>query len=698
MALLITTRRSGRRPKPPIIDGSLLVLAALARPAVAHAQPSPPQASARDAQTSDPAIQVTIQGQRLRAPASPRDPTAASTVLRGESLRTPGTGAADALARVPGVQVTRTGSGSDLATASIRGSSSAQTPVYLAGIPINDDVSGTADLSVVPLWMLDRIEVFRGNAPDSADRLGMGGAVFFEPRMPKRTQVGAGQTAGSFGGFSSWTAAAVRGEGAAALISLRREQARNDYPFLDDRGTRFDPHDDVESRRTNADFVAYDAWAVGRWEPEPSSWLTVVSNAFDREQGVSGLSVVPARHARAHVQRVLAGVSARVPCAASQHGEVDGPCGIELSSGLLQARSTLRDPRQELSLQTERLTDSGTRFQQRARVAVRIADRHELALVANQAIERLTISRAGVNPGLRARRWVSRAGASTLVRLSSSVGVHGIALLECNTTGGPEGQDTCGVLEPVGRLGLRVAPSPSVQFLANLGRYVRVPTLGELFGASATVRGNDQLAPESGWSADLGSRWTFRFADGRWVGYAEVFGFAREAYDLVTYRRSSLGVVRPLNVGRARVLGAELASAMRAFGLVHNELTATVLDPRDTSEDRQVANDMLPFRSRLVISDYAEVFAEPRSAPLGLHRAAIGARAAHRSSRFADPAGLIVIAAHTTVDLELSGSFLQERVAARLAARNMFDARQSDTVGYPLPGRSYHASLEAWWW
>ncbi|MFW5741310.1 MAG: TonB-dependent receptor, partial [Myxococcota bacterium] len=141
-----------------------------------------------------PVIDVTVRGAKLRPPSSPRDPTAASTVVSKEALKSPGATSADVLSRVPGVQVSRTGSAADISTASIRGATSAQTPVYFAGILLNDDVAGTADLSTIPLWMLDRVEVYRGHAPGFAQQLGIGGAVFFEPRLPRRTRVGAGQT------------------------------------------------------------------------------------------------------------------------------------------------------------------------------------------------------------------------------------------------------------------------------------------------------------------------------------------------------------------------------------------------------------------------------------------------------------------------------------------------------------------------
>src|SRR5688500_262320 len=116
------------------------------------------------------------------------DPTLASTVISGADLERAGASSAEILSRVPGVQVNRTGAQSDLATASIRGADAAQVPVYLAGIRLNDDVSGTADLSTVPLFMIERVEVYRGNAPLKSDRLGLGGAIFFWPRLPRETR------------------------------------------------------------------------------------------------------------------------------------------------------------------------------------------------------------------------------------------------------------------------------------------------------------------------------------------------------------------------------------------------------------------------------------------------------------------------------------------------------------------------------
>jgi iron complex outermembrane receptor protein len=118
-------------------------------------------------------------------------------VLRGEALERPGASLAELVADAPGVQIRRTGSDSDLCTASLRGATAAQTPVYLAGVRLNDDVTGVADLSTVPPFLIHRIEVYRGNAPAEADRLGIGGAILIEPRLPRGPSCGWASSAGA---------------------------------------------------------------------------------------------------------------------------------------------------------------------------------------------------------------------------------------------------------------------------------------------------------------------------------------------------------------------------------------------------------------------------------------------------------------------------------------------------------------------
>lgn len=651
--------------------------------ATARADPPPPKP-----------IVVHVSGRRHGPPASRRDPTAASMVLRGEALHEPGASAADVLSQVPGVQIAASGSASDLATASIRGATSAETPVYLAGIRLNDDVTGTADLSTVPLWMLDRVEVFRGNAPEDADRLGIGGAIFFDPKLPHRSKLGAGVGVGSFGKLSAWLGGAVAAPGAASMVAIRRDYAKNDYTYVNDNGTRSTTADDRVVRRPNADATSYDTWAIGRTSVGPGgAEITTVVNAFDREQGVTGLGLIPALAARAHTRRLLAGITARVPCHARRPGQPAGDCRIELTSSAISAASTLRDPLRELALPGTLVESRGQRFSQQVRLVTEPSDNVRVSLDAGEEAELLRVDNLGAQ-GLHAGRQVTRGAGSIAFHALDWLELYALGALDCHSTSGPDGADHCGVLAPSGRVGARISLARRLVLLANAGRYVRVPTLGELYGTSPQVRGNSALEPELGTTGDLGVR-AETSPTARSAAWVDAFGFARWVSQLVAYRRSGLGYVRPFNVGRARVLGVELAAGADLFHHVRSTLALTALDPRNTTPTHR-GNNLIPFQSRLATSGYVELYTEPaRSA---LDRVGIGARASYRSSRVADPQGFVIIDQQALLDLEASALFFRRRLAVRLSVKNVTDAPHFDVIGYPLPGRSVHASVEAWWW
>ena len=190
-------------------------------------------------------------------------------------------------------------------------------------------------------------------------------------------------------------------------------------------------------------------------------------------------------------------------------------------------------------------------------------------------------------------------------RASQILSARALASGECNGTSAST-PHMCDRFDPSGRVGLQLG-GPKLQLLTNVGRYVRVPTLGELYGISAVVRGNDALVAEQGVTGDVG----VRAASGRWGAvdgvFVDTFAFMRYADDLVAWRRSSLGYVRPYNVGRARISGVEALTAAEAASFVRVEVALTLLDPRDITEGRTTVNDILPFRSRLVASPALEL-------------------------------------------------------------------------------------------
>lgn len=634
------------------------------------------------AQAPAPGGEVVVQAGPVDRPGLSRDDSVAGTVVTGRKLRAPGAEAADVLRGLPGVTVTATGGFGALATASLRGATSAQTPVYLAGVRINDDVGGTADLSTVPLWLVDRIEIYRGNAPPQADRLGIGGAIFFDPRRVTRPGASGAASAGSFGQRSARVSASAGGPSGGLLAGVSAQEAANDYAFLDDRGTRFDASDDRRERRRNADVHSRDLWLLGQAAPDPSTRLLALVNGVDREQGVPGLGLLPTRAARASLRRWLGAVRGERRCAEDR-------CQVTLGTSALLSDSTLDDPLRELALGGTSLRSRASRVEQSALARFDLGERVSASVALDAAFERLAQAPGGAPAAASSRRF-SRGALAGVWKIHSSVELRALGAAECH---GVERGALCDLAVPSGRVGA-LGPAGPGQWLVNAGRYGRAPTLGEREGVSAVVRGNPALRPEGGAVADAGWR-----GGGKPGGVAvglEFFVFAQWISELVAYRRSSLGYLRPYNVGRTRTLGAELSARAAPRRWLLAEVAVTALDPRDTSPDRQGDNDLLPFRSRLQVAPSLTALLGALPA-LGLSEAALAASYLHQSSRYADGSGQVVLAAQGSLDLDLDTRWWGRRLGARLRAANVLDQARRDVVGYPLPGRSLHLSADLTW-
>jgi vitamin B12 transporter len=638
--------------------------------------------------------EVEVRGTRPPKTSARKDPSVAGSTIERDALELPGLSAPEALRTQVGVAVTETGGLGAAATASVRGATAAQTPVYLAGVRLNDDVGGAADLSTLPLFLVDHVEIYRGNAPLEADRLGIGGAIFFEPLRPTSGSFGIGGLAGSFGTRGVWGyAAAGSADGTGVLLGARAEAARNDYVFDDDRGTLSDANDDRERRLENADASLLDLWLIGR-KAVGGGRVDVTVNRFEREQGAPGLANVPTFAARQSYGRTLASVAGRAPLGRN--------AWLDTRTTLLVARHTLLDPLLrpgrnpgELQLGSPRITTRGERVEEELGVRLPIARVHVLRVTAAAGSERLRRFEGdgpgSEDPAVHAERLTLRTAASASLELTPAVSLRPLALFECHDTGTTPGSG-CDTFEPSGRLGGLVSLDPFSLF-ASVGRYARVPTLGELFGTSVVVRGQPTLRSEEGLTFDAGARFVRPAPEQIQPLAVSVSGYVRDATDLVTYVRTAQDYLVPINLGKARVAGLELDASAGFARFFAAELAATLTDARDRTEGRTLANDLLPYHSRLIVAPGLRA-RTPALWPFTLTRATLGTRLVYQSSRYGDPAGQAVIPEQASLDVDVALEGLGGAAILRGRMSDVFDAARFDVVGFPLPRRSLFVSLE----
>src|SRR6185503_4953735 len=117
------------------------------------------------------------------------------------------------------------------------------------------------------------------------------------------------------------------------------------------------------------------------------------------------------------------------------------------------------------------------------------------------------------------------------------------------------------------------------------------------------------------------------------------------------------GYVVPVNVGEARVNGLEIEAGVGFLRHFSGETAVTALDARDRTPERQRRNDILPYRSRLVLASGVRA----TTGATGFRYAeelALGARHVYQASRYADLAGLKVVPEQHSFDVDASVSAL----------------------------------------
>jgi iron complex outermembrane receptor protein len=124
------------------------------------------------------------------------------------------------------------------------------------------------------------------------------------------------------------------------------------------------------------------------------------------------------------------------------------------------------------------------------------------------------------------------------------------------------------------------------------------------------------------------------------------------------------------------------------------EVVATMTDPRDVSSTRTAKNDILPYRSKLITSPRVR-FDWKRVRPTGVSGAGGQISALYQSSRYTDPGGLVIIDEQLTCELDGYLKWFDGLLTLRGRVSDLFDAKRTDIIGYPLPGRSVYFGIEA---
>jgi iron complex outermembrane receptor protein len=661
---------------------------------------SPPLVGAQTSPSTTAPVQlpqVEVRDERLGEPQLVRETSTFATVVDTSDATSRLESVADVLAESVGVQVRRFGGLGAFSTVSIRGSTPSQVEVYLDNVLLNRANAGLVDLSSLPLDNVERIEIYRGFTPLQLGAGSIGGAINLvtRPVMGATTNV----VSGSYGSFDTRKFTLYRSQGfdtSGYLVLFNYTGSDNDFEFLDDNGTRFTTLDDTITTRRNNDFNSFSINAKG--EATVAQWtLTLGDDFFTKDQGVPGQTSLQSDSARLDVWRNIA--TLRLERKQFPLPTTD----VVVQFAHTWEREDFKDPRGEIGVGVQDQENTTHTFSANSLLNLYLAEwgqivglflewryetfrsvnnlpelrgeppdegplqRRANIIVALQDEILLFNERLSIRPLLRYQFVDSNFGAQPglgPVRLDSAR------------------DDQEHLFSP--SIGVKYRLTTFLDLKGNVGQYMRVPTLFELFGDRGTTLGNPELTPESSVNWDLGFIFTLQPAGVVNRLFLEYAYFASDAEDLIVFVQNSQATARALNIGSAQIRGHEVSWSVTALQHLRLYGNYTFQDAEDTSNTFSRGN-ALPGRPRHELHQAIELFAD---------RGKIVYEVEYIADNFLDRANAFVVDSRVLHNVSLTVLPFGKALKFTLEAKNITDNQIEDFRGFPLPGRSFFGTVE----
>lgn len=622
------------------------------------------QGTSRDS-TALPRVVITAD----RVPVPVAHVTSTVTVIDAAALRAAGvTHVIDALRRVPGVSIARSGSFGAQSSVFTRGGESDYTKVLIDGVPMNEP-GGSVDLAALTLDDVERIEVVRGPASVVHGSDAVSGVVQVVTRRAFGPSAHLSAGGGSYGSTAFDGGASVTAGRFGATGSVARHASDGILDF--------------NNRYENTVLGARLTLAGG--VPASLSFRHV-DNGYAYPTDGAG-NVVDRNAARADRRSSLALETERA---------LGSRVIARVSGGLLDAAGRSDDladgPADTLGLHTYRSEGSMRRRHVAATVQWAPASSHAVVAGAEWAGENQRLSDSSNYATDRSHFAADRATRAAFAQVMGhgSRGSYAIG-------GRIDRNDVYGTFRTARATAALTLPA-SFRLRGGLGTSFKAPTFFEQFSTAFSV-GNALLEPERAvsWEAAIDRR-------GDRVDVSATF-FSQRFRDLIQYTYMSPTDPSYFNVAEARAQGLELEGEVRLTSSTALRAAATFLDTQvdnagfDSGPGATFVNgSRLLRRPSNTVSLGATTHLGLRT-NLDVQALRVGRRDDRDFSGF--PATPVVLAAYTRFDVgaQVRLTPAKATTAVRLVIRadNVFGARYTEIANFEAPRRNLFAGLRAEW-
>jgi hypothetical protein len=586
----------------------------------------------------------------------------------------------DILQKQTGVQVNRAGAPGTQSVLAIRGMSPDQVEYFIEGIPLPRPLTTPPNLESLPLPLFDSVEIYPSFVPSHLPGANIGGALNFRLTKPEGeaprylTQVSQNSLLG--------TSIAAGRQSGGSLNFFSFEQSRNRYSYISNNGTVENPADDRALTRKNEDFtrVGYTGFGVlaqGKWQ------IAGLADLYHSERGVPGVQNLPIEAVRRSEQRLSGAVKASRP--------LNETTSVQLIASTSLDRSLLSDQNREIIASAQQLSLSpqivaGASLGYRTQAV-------DAAVNTRGRYQSIAIDRGEIANRYEGQTTLNAAYDTDLFRVAGQVGItlnHDRAAqnafyasreISFNTTGYSASGFVA--IRPLAVLRTdkdRPFDRSAFEIYGQATSAFRNPTLYERFGDGLFVTPSEFLRSERAITNAVGVRGAVKCPAGlvcSWRSEAWLTG----AKDFILFTQNSSRTLIAVNASSAQIAGIENEVQLNLPERFLLSLRYTYLDARDYGSIPYYQDKYLPFRPRHhAVATLTLIFGALRSITSAEYRGAVF-RDRYNSYGFYLPAKVLL---DSGFDYTLHAGATH---ILNVTVKNITDDRETDFVGYPLPGR-----------
>lgn len=669
---------------------SLILLCCLLNPSVGTAQA---QNKALDDDNKEPLEleDVVVTGEKIQTTYQTGDvdlettPASYSLITReafeGREVSLP-----EVIEKEVGVQVRQTGGVGSFASVSLRGSGSDQVMVYLDGVLLNDASGGGVDLSSISLSDVAAIEVFRGTTPINFGQSSIGGVINIRTQRPSE-----GLTSSALAGYGSFNTRNLTGFLNAKpnrwdfLVSADYLASDNNFEILNDNGTEWNPADDSYEQRNNAGVEQYNILARTGVDLSDDTRLDLVDQWFKEDQGLPRWDNSPDTSASLDTERNIT----TLKLSANNLGSMHLNTGTQVS--YTWKSENYDDRNGDIGLGSQYNTYTTRKFGADI-FAEWLPEAQAVILSAN--LQRETYE---VEDRLKGEDTADSLRTIGTIGLQDSVFMFQERLIvtpacrytwvvnDLGSTSDASSEDPTsneGYFSP--QIGAKFTPLAWLTLHSNLGRYVRIPSFFELFGDRGFIVGNPDLQKEKGLNFDLGATASWQWQR-PWLSKIALSAtyFRNDVDDLITQVYDARGIGKSVNISGALIRGVEAGASVDLHRYWRLILNATWQDPENQSDISAFNGKQLP--GRFEKSYLGRLEATYRGLTV------YGEYVVDKDMYY-DTANLRK--ADNKKEINAGISYRYRSVLVNLTGNNLGNDLYEDFNGFPLPGRSFAASVK----